>query len=137
MNLAHRLLPELRDWGAALVTVGLGVQGVECGPSPSGLARSDPPFPARSLLQLHGRSREQRYTRLADWAYIQQCVSAASPMPLFGACPSPGPRGALPTRPWLLSPDPASVPLGNGDILSYEDANRAMQTGVAGVMIAR
>ncbi|XP_047565160.1 tRNA-dihydrouridine(47) synthase [NAD(P)(+)]-like [Lutra lutra] len=78
MNLAHRLLPELRDWGAALVT-------------------------------LHGRSREQRYTKLADWGYIAQCVTAASPMPLFG----------------------------NGDILSYEDANRAMQTGVAGVMIAR
>ncbi|XP_070480852.1 tRNA-dihydrouridine(47) synthase [NAD(P)(+)]-like isoform X4 [Equus przewalskii] len=76
--LAHRLLPELRTWGAALVT-------------------------------LHGRSREQRYTKLADWRYIEQCVAAASPMPLFG----------------------------NGDILSYEDANRAMQTGVAGVMIAR
>lgn len=27
-NLAHRLLPELRDWGAALVTVGLGAQRV-------------------------------------------------------------------------------------------------------------
>nr|XP_031545527.1 tRNA-dihydrouridine(47) synthase [NAD(P)(+)]-like isoform X5 [Vicugna pacos] len=78
VNLAHRLLPELRDWGAALVT-------------------------------LHGRSREQRYTKLADWQYIEQCVTAASPMPLFG----------------------------NGDILSYEDANRALQTGVAGIMIAR
>lgn len=78
VNLAHRLLPELRSWGAALVT-------------------------------LHGRSREQRYTRRADWDYIAQCARAASPMPLFG----------------------------NGDILSYEDANRAMQTGVAGVMVAR
>ncbi|KAM5238156.1 tRNA-dihydrouridine(47) synthase [NAD(P)(+)]-like isoform 2-T2 [Ctenodactylus gundi] len=78
VNLAHRLLPELRDWGAALVT-------------------------------LHGRSREQRYTKLADWQYIQQCAAAASPMPLFG----------------------------NGDILSYEDANHAKQTGVAGIMIAR
>ncbi|XP_004632838.1 tRNA-dihydrouridine(47) synthase [NAD(P)(+)]-like [Octodon degus] len=78
VNLAHRLLPELRAWGAALVT-------------------------------LHGRSREQRYTKLADWQYIQQCVEVASPMPLFG----------------------------NGDILSYEDANRAKQTGVAGIMIAR
>ncbi|XP_062034194.1 tRNA-dihydrouridine(47) synthase [NAD(P)(+)]-like [Lepus europaeus] len=78
VNLAHRLLPELRAWGAALVT-------------------------------LHGRSREQRYTRRADWDYIAQCARAASPMPLFG----------------------------NGDILSYEDANRAMQTGVAGVMVAR
>ncbi|XP_009891607.1 PREDICTED: tRNA-dihydrouridine(47) synthase [NAD(P)(+)]-like, partial [Charadrius vociferus] len=26
---------------------------------------------------------------------------------------------------------------GNGDILSYEDANRAMQMGVSGIMIAR
>ncbi|XP_037361063.1 tRNA-dihydrouridine(47) synthase [NAD(P)(+)]-like isoform X2 [Talpa occidentalis] len=78
VNLAHRLLPELRDWGTALVT-------------------------------LHGRSREQRYTKLADWQYIQRCVTAASPMPLFG----------------------------NGDILSYEDANCALQTGVSGIMIAR
>ncbi|XP_073910518.1 tRNA-dihydrouridine(47) synthase [NAD(P)(+)]-like isoform X3 [Castor canadensis] len=78
VSLAHRLLPELRGWGAALVT-------------------------------LHGRSREQRYTRLADWQYIEQCAKAASPMPLFG----------------------------NGDILSYEDANRAMQTGVSGIMIGR
>ncbi|XP_047388203.1 tRNA-dihydrouridine(47) synthase [NAD(P)(+)]-like isoform X2 [Sciurus carolinensis] len=78
VNLAHRLLPELRDWGASLVT-------------------------------LHGRSREQRYTKLADWQYIAQCAKAASPMPLFG----------------------------NGDILSYDDASRAMKTGVAGVMIAR
>ncbi|XP_050626241.1 tRNA-dihydrouridine(47) synthase [NAD(P)(+)]-like [Macaca thibetana thibetana] len=78
VNLAHRLLPELRDWGVALVT-------------------------------LHGRSREQRYTKLADWQYIEECAKAASPMPLFG----------------------------NGDILSFEDANRAMQTGVAGIMIAR
>ncbi|XP_039734396.1 tRNA-dihydrouridine(47) synthase [NAD(P)(+)]-like isoform X2 [Pteropus medius] len=63
----------------------------------------------RGMNQLHGRSREQRYTKLADWQYIEQCVAVASPMPLFG----------------------------NGDILSYEDANRAMQTGVAGIMIAR
>ncbi|XP_021042023.1 tRNA-dihydrouridine(47) synthase [NAD(P)(+)]-like isoform X2 [Mus caroli] len=78
VSLAHRLLPELRDWGVALVT-------------------------------LHGRSREQRYTRLADWPYIEQCAKVASPMPLFG----------------------------NGDILSFEDANCAMQTGVAGIMVAR
>ncbi|XP_031203929.1 tRNA-dihydrouridine(47) synthase [NAD(P)(+)]-like isoform X2 [Mastomys coucha] len=78
VSLAHRLLPELRDWGVALVT-------------------------------LHGRSREQRYTRLADWLYIEQCAKVASPMPLFG----------------------------NGDILSFEDANCAMQTGVAGIMVAR
>eukprot|EP00795_Rhopilema_esculentum_P014894 gene14894-6033_t len=63
-----------------------------------------------SLITLHGRSREQRYTRLADWEYINECASAASPMPLYG----------------------------NGDILSFEDANlRRENTGVAGIMIAR
>ncbi|XP_033926683.1 tRNA-dihydrouridine(47) synthase [NAD(P)(+)]-like isoform X2 [Melopsittacus undulatus] len=78
INVAHKLIPRLREWGAAMVT-------------------------------LHGRSREQRYTRSADWDYIAECAQVASPMPLFG----------------------------NGDILSYEDANRAMQMGVSGIMIAR
>ncbi|XP_067414201.1 tRNA-dihydrouridine(47) synthase [NAD(P)(+)]-like isoform X2 [Emydura macquarii macquarii] len=63
----------------------------------------------RGMNSLHGRSREQRYTKVADWEYIAECAKLASPMPLFG----------------------------NGDILSYEDANRAMQTGVSGIMIAR
>ncbi|KAM6104841.1 LOW QUALITY PROTEIN: tRNA-dihydrouridine(47) synthase [NAD(P)(+)]-like [Pterocles gutturalis] len=76
INVAHKLIPKIRDWGAATVT-------------------------------LHGRSREQRYTRSADWDYIAGCAKIASPMPLFG----------------------------NGDILSYEDANRAMQLG-SGIMVA-
>lgn len=63
-----------------------------------------------SLVTLHGRSREQRYTRLADWTYIDRCAKAAAPMPVFG----------------------------NGDILSYEDANqRRKETSVAGMMIGR
>ncbi|XP_015278127.1 PREDICTED: tRNA-dihydrouridine(47) synthase [NAD(P)(+)]-like, partial [Gekko japonicus] len=78
VNLAHKIIPNLWEWGASLVT-------------------------------LHGRSREQRYTKGADWEYIAECARLASPMPLFG----------------------------NGDILSYEDANRAMQTDVSGIMIAR
>ncbi|KAI0231880.1 tRNA-dihydrouridine(47) synthase [NAD(P)(+)]-like [Lamellibrachia satsuma] len=63
-----------------------------------------------SLVTLHGRSREQRYTRLADWTYIDRCAQVAAPMPVFG----------------------------NGDILSYEDANlRRKETSVAGMMIGR
>jgi len=63
-----------------------------------------------SLVTLHGRSREQRYTRKADWDYISRCAATGAPMPVFG----------------------------NGDVLSYEDANLHMEThGVSGVMIAR
>ncbi|XP_024920855.1 tRNA-dihydrouridine(47) synthase [NAD(P)(+)]-like isoform X2 [Cynoglossus semilaevis] len=62
-----------------------------------------------SMITLHGRSREQRYTKLADWDYISTCSKLASPVPLFG----------------------------NGDVLSYEDAMKARETGVSGLMIAR
>ncbi|XP_067936907.1 tRNA-dihydrouridine(47) synthase [NAD(P)(+)]-like [Watersipora subatra] len=62
-----------------------------------------------TMTTLHGRSREQRYTKSADWAYIDKCAKAASPMPLYGG----------------------------GDILSFEDYNEAMKSDVAGTMLAR
>ena len=37
-----------------------------------------------TFVQLHGRSREQRYTKMADWEYINKSAKAADPMPLFG-----------------------------------------------------
>lgn len=64
-----------------------------------------------SMLTIHGRSREQRYTRLSDWEYINECAKAAAPNPVFG----------------------------NGDILSYEDyiSFRARAPETCGVMICR
>uniref|UniRef100_A0A6Q2XGY5 tRNA-dihydrouridine(47) synthase [NAD(P)(+)] n=1 Tax=Esox lucius TaxID=8010 RepID=A0A6Q2XGY5_ESOLU len=62
-----------------------------------------------SMITLHGRSREQRYTKSADWDYINTCSQLASPIPLFG----------------------------NGDILSYVDAMKARETNVSGIMLAR
>ena len=60
--------------------------------------------------KVHGRSREQRYTKVADWEYIKTCAAAAHPVPLFG----------------------------NGDMLSFEDYNCQLSTsGVDGIMIAR
>lgn len=50
-----------------------------------------------SAVTIHGRSREARYTKTADWEYIQECASKAKNIPVFG----------------------------NGDILSFEDYNRA------------
>ncbi|XP_065683813.1 tRNA-dihydrouridine(47) synthase [NAD(P)(+)]-like isoform X2 [Hydra vulgaris] len=62
------------------------------------------------LITLHGRSREQRYTKAADWDYINQCAKLSHPVPFFG----------------------------NGDIFSYEDAIKRQENfGVDGLMIAR
>uniref|UniRef100_A0A2P2I5A0 tRNA-dihydrouridine(47) synthase [NAD(P)(+)] n=2 Tax=Hirondellea gigas TaxID=1518452 RepID=A0A2P2I5A0_9CRUS len=62
------------------------------------------------IVTLHGRSREQRYTKSADWAYIRECAQIASPMPLFG----------------------------NGDVLNYEDyVAQKQMAGVDGIMIGR
>lgn len=47
-------------------------------------------------MTIHGRSRQQRYSKLADWEYIYQCARKA--------------------------PDFLQV-LGNGDIFSYLDWN--------------
>ncbi|XP_029652735.1 tRNA-dihydrouridine(47) synthase [NAD(P)(+)]-like [Octopus sinensis] len=62
------------------------------------------------LITIHGRSREQRYTKLADWDYINQCSQISETVPLFG----------------------------NGDVLSFEDANSFLSNTYAkGIMIAR
>lgn len=64
-----------------------------------------------SMMTIHGRSREQRYTKNADWEYVNACAQAASPCPVYG----------------------------NGDILSYDDYknSREIAPNVSGVMIGR
>lgn len=62
-----------------------------------------------SALTLHGRSREQRYTKVADWDYIARCVNTVN-IPVFG----------------------------NGDVMNFEDYNlQRSKSGVAGIMLAR
>ncbi|KZC04502.1 PREDICTED: tRNA-dihydrouridine(47) synthase [NAD(P)(+)]-like [Dufourea novaeangliae] len=64
-----------------------------------------------SMITVHGRSREQRYTKLADWEYIDKCAKAAHPVPVFG----------------------------NGDILSFNDYQRIQNTytNVQGITVGR
>eukprot|EP00696_Hemimastix_kukwesjijk_P011417 gnl/Hemi2/24330_TR8177_c0_g1_i1.p1 gnl/Hemi2/24330_TR8177_c0_g1~~gnl/Hemi2/24330_TR8177_c0_g1_i1.p1 ORF type:complete len:619 (-),score=180.01 gnl/Hemi2/24330_TR8177_c0_g1_i1:130-1986(-) len=60
-------------------------------------------------LTIHGRSRLQRYSRLADWEYIGRCA-ALTPIPVIG----------------------------NGDILTWEEAVRLQEsTHVSSLMLAR
>lgn len=63
-----------------------------------------------SAITIHGRTRQQRYTKLANWDYIYKCASE-SPIPVIG----------------------------NGDIFSYSDyaAHMAEEHGLAGVMVGR
>ena len=64
-----------------------------------------------TMTTLHGRSREQRYTRSANWDYISECglVAKNCDMQFYG----------------------------NGDILSFEDYQKALTCNVDGVMFGR
>ncbi|KAI0694107.1 zinc finger dihydrouridine synthase [Cytidiella melzeri] len=72
-----------------------------------------------AALTLHGRTRQQRYSKLADWDYIKTCVEAVrareedenlAPVPIFGG----------------------------GDCYSSQDYwEKIEQSGVDGIMVAR
>lgn len=69
------------------------------------------------LVTIHGRSREQRYTRFADWDYIKECSLEAN-KPIDGL---------------------VTIPLfGSGDVMSYEEYYEKMDNfNVNGIMLAR
>ncbi|KAF9553435.1 FMN-linked oxidoreductase [Agrocybe pediades] len=72
-----------------------------------------------AAMTLHGRTRQQRYTRLADWNYIKSCVEAV--------------------RAKEKDEDLPPVPIfGGGDCFSSQDYSTNVEnTGVDGVMIGR
>jgi tRNA-dihydrouridine synthase 3 len=65
-----------------------------------------------NFVTMHGRTREQRYTKAADWEYIKECT-------IFDHVDSPRPI------------------IGNGDILSWEDVVIHENCGISGFMIGR
>lgn len=84
-----------------------------------------------SMVTLHGRSRQQRYSRNADWAYISEC---AAQIKQYQAQLS---EDDLRGRSAEYGYDIPMAFLGNGDIYTFEDWNRHMTSGVDGCMIAR
>ncbi|KAF7333300.1 tRNA-dihydrouridine(47) synthase [NAD(P)(+)] [Mycena sanguinolenta] len=82
------------------------------------MPRLAPEFGA-GCITLHGRTRQQRYTKLADWAYIKECVDAV--------------------RAREADEDLPRVPIfGGGDCFSSQDYWSCVeQSGVDGVMVAR
>lgn len=69
-----------------------------------------------AAVTVHGRTRQQRYTKDADWSYVSQCVDSLAEMdPL--------------TRPAVI---------GNGDVMSWEDYEANRLTGRSdAIMIGR
>lgn len=86
-------------------------------------------FMFNSSHKVHGRSREQRYTKLADYDYLVECADAASPMPLFGK--TQGSHNNIITMTFIQH-------TANGDVLSFEDYNTRMSTNkFSGLLIGR
>lgn len=93
--------------------------------------------PGCAAVTLHGRSREQRYTKKADWAYIGECAALVRS---YGRR-----RDALADT--AAEPDESTLPnapggrmffVGNGDCYSHVDYRRHLdEARVDAVMIGR
>ncbi|KAM5445028.1 tRNA-dihydrouridine synthase 3 [Microsporum ferrugineum] len=102
-----------------------GYESNELGQGPAGIG----------ALTLHGRSRQQRYTREADWGYISECSALVKRLnakrdEVVDTVREPDER---------LLPSAGKVYfIGNGDCYSHADYNNAItNSGVDSVMVAR
>lgn len=102
-----------------------GYEAVESGKGTSGVA----------AITLHGRSKQQRYSKSADWSYIAECSSLISRLK----------KEKDAQTDTIAEADPRDVAnnghvyfLGNGDCYSHEDYyNHLDNAGVDSVMIGR
>lgn len=102
-----------------------GFEANELGQGPSGIA----------AITLHGRSRQQRYSRTADWKYISECSALIKNLSKKLDDVTDTVREADARH---NSPSGKPFFLGNGDCFSYEDYHNNIQnSGVDSVMIGR
>lgn len=93
--------------------------------------------PGCAAITLHGRSRQQRYTRNADWSYIAECAALVKSYnqkkdDLTDTIMEPDAR-TLPN-----APDGKLHFIGNGDCYSHIDyLDHIQNAGVDSVMVAR
>ncbi|EME82979.1 uncharacterized protein MYCFIDRAFT_153683 [Pseudocercospora fijiensis CIRAD86] len=90
-----------------------------------------------AAITLHGRSRQQRYTRSADWEYIAECATLVKKLRADSAK----------AQDTIREPDARDMPntsdglpyfCGNGDILSHIDYNEHISNAkVDSIMIGR
>ena len=92
-----------------------------------------------AAITLHGRSRQQRYTRSADWEYISSCANLVRELKAESAAITDTIREPD-ARDLSSSITNEGLPyfIGNGDVLSHIDYNTHLEhAGVDSCMIAR